>query len=69
MADRDALVNAPRDAIENNHGPDVRGREQDLQHRAGDPRAAATYRHAIRDAVADDGRLNARRAAGSSRGD
>jgi len=40
-----------------------------VQHRAGDPRAAATYRHAIRDAVADDGRLNARRAPGSSRGD
>ena len=41
-----------------------------VQHRAGDPRAAATYRHAIRDAVAgDDGRLTAWRAAGSSRGD
>ena len=31
-----------------------------LQHRAGDPRAAVTYRHAIRDAIAGgDGRLAA----------
>ena len=35
MADRDALVNAPRDAIENNHGRDVRDRDQDLQQRIG----------------------------------
>jgi hypothetical protein len=35
MADRDAPVDAPRDAIENNHGRDVRDREQDLQQRTG----------------------------------
>jgi hypothetical protein len=33
MADRDAPVNAPRDAIENYHGGDVGDREQDLRQR------------------------------------